>query len=120
MRTEPSCPVRKPIPTGESPVAPSPDSASAQGPSDFNYHDDDDTPSSPTLSTHSASEDGKLPGHSSESSPEKSSDLVGKINNLVSTDMENIAQARYFVMLLACPVQGGLCVIFLWEVLGWR
>jgi hypothetical protein len=104
------------MPTGESTVLSSPDNASAQGLIDFGSHDDDDATASPTLSAHSIPEVNKR----LENTPVKSSDLVGKINNLVSTDMENIAQARYFVMLIAFPVQAGLCVIFLWKVLGWR
>lgn len=47
--------------------------------------------------------------------------LVGKINNLVTTDLENIIESRDFVMILVyVPVQVTLCIVFLYAILGWR
>lgn len=47
--------------------------------------------------------------------------LVGKINNLVTTDMNNITEARDFLLVLIyIPLQIILCIIFLYLVLGWR
>lgn len=47
--------------------------------------------------------------------------LVGKINNLVSTDLNNIIDGRDFLMVaVACPIQIALCVAFLYTILGWR
>jgi hypothetical protein len=47
--------------------------------------------------------------------------LVGKINNLVTTDLANIVEARDFlVVLVYIPLQITLCIIFLYAVLGWR
>ncbi|KAG8882444.1 hypothetical protein FRB97_008260 [Tulasnella sp. 331] len=46
--------------------------------------------------------------------------LVGKITNLVSTDLNNIVDGRdfLFIMILA-PVQFGLAISFLYHLLGW-
>ena len=65
--------------------------------------------------------------------------LIGKINNLVTADLGNIVEGRDFLMIskystsiliwvrsliiqqvLLVPLQGFLCTIFLYEVLGWR
>ena len=52
---------------------------------------------------------------------EKGGNLVGKINNLVSTDLNNIIDGRDFLMIaVACPIQIILCVVFLYLILGWR
>ncbi|KAJ7596700.1 hypothetical protein C8J56DRAFT_294246 [Mycena floridula] len=48
------------------------------------------------------------------------SNLVGKINNLVTTDLGNIIEARDFLfMVLYIPAQISLCIWFLYVVLGW-
>jgi cobalamin biosynthesis Mg chelatase CobN len=47
--------------------------------------------------------------------------LVGKINNLVTTDLNNITTAREFLrVFVLAPIQIGLCVLFLYVLLGWR
>lgn len=49
------------------------------------------------------------------------SNLVGKINNLVTTDLGNIIDARDFLfILIQMPLQVGLCISFLYAILGWR
>ncbi|KAH9028046.1 hypothetical protein EDB83DRAFT_2526408 [Lactarius deliciosus] len=49
-----------------------------------------------------------------------SSNLVGKMNNLVSTDLENIVDGRDFLLLiLYIPLQMVICVWFLYSILGW-
>lgn len=46
--------------------------------------------------------------------------LVGKINNLVTTDLDNIVDGRDFLFIvLYIPVQIVLCMIFLYILLGW-
>ena len=51
---------------------------------------------------------------------EKGSNLVGKITNLVSTDLNNIVDGRDFPMLfVSLPLQIALCIVFLYKVLGW-
>ncbi|KAJ3985397.1 hypothetical protein F5890DRAFT_1510435 [Lentinula detonsa] len=46
--------------------------------------------------------------------------LVGKINNLVTTDLDNIIDGRDFLfVLIYIPVQIVLCMVFLYAVLGW-
>ncbi|KAF5384757.1 hypothetical protein D9757_006267 [Collybiopsis confluens] len=57
---------------------------------------------------------------SSESSKSSASNLVGKINNLVSTDLDNVTDGRDFLfVVLYIPVQIALCIIFLYYILGW-
>ncbi|KAI0291829.1 hypothetical protein BC826DRAFT_1105763 [Russula brevipes] len=49
-----------------------------------------------------------------------SSNLVGKMNNLVSTDLENLVDGRDFLLItLHLPLQLALCVWFLYSILGW-
>ncbi|KAJ6604251.1 hypothetical protein DFH09DRAFT_1300496 [Mycena vulgaris] len=59
----------------------------------------------------------------SKEEPEDSADaknLVGKITNLVTTDLENIVDSRDFLfILLLIPLEIVFCVIFLYQVLGW-
>ncbi|KAF8816575.1 hypothetical protein BYT27DRAFT_7127650, partial [Phlegmacium glaucopus] len=46
--------------------------------------------------------------------------LIGKINNLVTTDLGNIVGGRDFLLIiLYVPLQTVLCTIFLYQVLGW-
>ncbi|TFK34747.1 hypothetical protein BDQ12DRAFT_737985, partial [Crucibulum laeve] len=46
--------------------------------------------------------------------------LIGKINNLITTDVSNIVDSKDFLVLfLEIPVQTVLCVVFLYKVLGW-
>ncbi|KAJ7275433.1 multidrug resistance-associated ABC transporter [Mycena haematopus] len=48
------------------------------------------------------------------------SNLVGKITNLVTTDLGNITDSRDFLFLfLLIPLEIILCVVFLYQVLGW-
>ncbi|KAJ7101009.1 hypothetical protein C8R43DRAFT_1141277 [Mycena crocata] len=48
------------------------------------------------------------------------SNLVGKITNLVTTDLGNITESRDFLfILLLIPMEIILCVVFLYQVLGW-
>lgn len=47
--------------------------------------------------------------------------LVGKINNLVTTDLGNIIEATDFLLILVYfPLHVGLSVYFLYNILGWR
>ncbi|KAH9480738.1 ATP-binding cassette transporter abc4 [Psilocybe cubensis] len=46
--------------------------------------------------------------------------LIGKINNLVTSDLNNIVEARDFIHLfVSVPLQVTLCVVFLYQLLGW-
>ncbi|KAK7466190.1 hypothetical protein VKT23_004914 [Stygiomarasmius scandens] len=50
----------------------------------------------------------------------KAANLVGRMNNLVTSDLQSIVDARDFGMLVVyTPIQLVLCVIFLYAVLGW-
>ncbi|KDR82358.1 hypothetical protein GALMADRAFT_237629 [Galerina marginata CBS 339.88] len=49
-----------------------------------------------------------------------SDNITGKINNLVTTDVNNIVEARDFLMIiLYVPLQITFCLIFLYRILGW-
>lgn len=46
--------------------------------------------------------------------------LVGKINNLVTSDLSNIMGARNFLRLIVyTPVSLVFCIVFLYAILGW-
>ncbi|KAK0192579.1 hypothetical protein F5146DRAFT_1040547 [Armillaria mellea] len=50
----------------------------------------------------------------------RAKNLVGRINNLVTTDLSNIVDSRDFMRLLVfVPLQLILCVVFLYVILGW-
>ncbi|KAI0775462.1 ABC transporter type 1, transmembrane domain-containing protein [Irpex lacteus] len=50
----------------------------------------------------------------------KTSNFMGKINNLVTSDLENITTGRDFLFLLvSCPLQLALGMWFLYAILGW-
>lgn len=49
------------------------------------------------------------------------SNLVGRINNLVTTDLGNIVDARDLMFVLVfIPLQIVTCIAFLYWILGWR
>ncbi|KAF5309503.1 hypothetical protein D9619_012343 [Psilocybe cf. subviscida] len=55
-----------------------------------------------------------------EKDKDKEDNLVGKINNLVTTDLGNIIDSRDFLFLLiSVPLQVGLSIAFLYTLLGW-
>ncbi|KAK0465231.1 uncharacterized protein EV420DRAFT_1637381 [Desarmillaria tabescens] len=72
----------------------------------------------------SSSNEGAQEATSGQDAPAAQSDtnnLVGKINNLVTTDLGNIIDARDFLLIgVYVPVQITLCICFLYIVLGWR
>ncbi|KJA25244.1 hypothetical protein HYPSUDRAFT_37726 [Hypholoma sublateritium FD-334 SS-4] len=46
--------------------------------------------------------------------------LVGKINNFVTTDLNNIIRAKdFFFLVINLPIQVTLCMVFLYKLLGW-
>lgn len=79
----------------------------------------DDAQSTKSVSSSSQSKgQGSKPAHEGSSSP---SNLVGKINNLVTTDLGNIVDSRDFLyMVLYTPVQIAVGMVFLYNILGWR
>jgi hypothetical protein len=53
--------------------------------------------------------------------PKKKDNLIGKINTLVTVDVDRIAEAKEFlIVLLLVPVELATSMIFLYVVLGWR
>lgn len=75
-------------------------------------------------STKSASSGSQAKGQASKPADQGSSspsNLIGKINNLVTTDLGNIVDSRDFLyMVLYTPVQIVVGMIFLYNLLGWR
>ncbi|KAJ7489333.1 P-loop containing nucleoside triphosphate hydrolase protein [Mycena latifolia] len=52
--------------------------------------------------------------------PRAGQNLVGKLNNLVTSDLQNITEAKDFMLLFVnLPIQLVLCIWFLYAVLGW-
>jgi hypothetical protein len=50
----------------------------------------------------------------------ESKDIVGKINNLMGSDIDAIVEGRdLFLVVLYSPLQVIFAVIFLWKILGW-
>jgi hypothetical protein len=63
----------------------------------------------------------KAPKDSDKDEHSRGENLVGKINNLVTTDLANIVEARDFLLAAVyIPLQITLCIVFLYAVLGWR
>ncbi|KAF9645156.1 hypothetical protein BDM02DRAFT_3189933 [Thelephora ganbajun] len=55
-----------------------------------------------------------------EKKTERGSNLIGKITNLVSTDLKNIVDGRDFpILFVSLPLQIILCIVFLYKILGW-
>ncbi|KAF8904953.1 P-loop containing nucleoside triphosphate hydrolase protein [Mucidula mucida] len=84
---------------------------------------DDSTVQASNSSTNTNSSKIKAEKESAKNAPHPdsaTSNLVGKINNLVSTDLENVVEARDFFLIVAyVPVQIALCIVFLHTILGW-
>ncbi|SJK98372.1 uncharacterized protein ARMOST_01637 [Armillaria ostoyae] len=67
-----------------------------------------------------ASEDLQNPAEANLGQHSEGKNLIGRINNLVTTDLKNITDAQGFVQLLVyTPLQLILCVVFLYVILGW-
>jgi hypothetical protein len=89
--------------------------ASASITGDVNTQTPDKSISQPQQPTPSAPEQGK-----DEDSSPSGTNLAGRINNLISTDLENITDSRDFMFLIIyAPLQTALCIVFLYSVLGW-
>lgn len=88
---------------------------------------EDQTSSSPTPSTAKGKDKDSEPTQAPSATKEAastpnapSSNLVGKINNLISTDLGNITEGRDFLWgVILAPIQIAICILFLWEVLSW-
>ncbi|KZT67587.1 P-loop containing nucleoside triphosphate hydrolase protein [Daedalea quercina L-15889] len=91
---------------------------------------EDETVRASTISSSSTKGKGKskVPSEGGESGKErqkKSEDakgvnLVGKINNLVTTDLDNLINGRDFLFIVVVvPLQLSLCIWFLYAILGW-
>ena len=124
MKSEPS--ESSPSLSQPSTSVPTPDNASI---AEFaSGHSPDGTEATVGTSTTLASEatpseadKASIKGEEKKPAGEKGGNLVGKINNLVSTDLNNIIDGRDFLMIaVACPIQIILCIVFLYTILGWR
>ncbi|KAF9483581.1 multidrug resistance-associated ABC transporter [Pholiota conissans] len=90
---------------------------------------DGQRPSGSQPTEHQASSKGKSRANSSATpatastvpkKKKKAANLQGKINNLITTDLTNITRAREILYLvLTIPLQICLCIVFLYNLLGW-
>ncbi|KAL4069345.1 P-loop containing nucleoside triphosphate hydrolase protein [Scleroderma citrinum] len=63
---------------------------------------------------------GKQGDNADRKSRSSADNLVGKINNLVTTDLSNLVEGRDFLLIFPyVPLQIGLCTWFLYHILGW-
>ncbi|KAI9438180.1 hypothetical protein H4582DRAFT_2111639 [Lactarius indigo] len=75
-------------------------------------------PSMTTASSITTKEEGDVPEF--DSGEDSSKVLVGKMNNLVTSDLDNLVNGKDILMLvLYLPLQVILCVWFLYSILGW-
>lgn len=124
MKSEPS--ESSPSPSQPSTQAATPDTASvAEVTSSLSPHGTETTEGASTTlvseATPSETDNASVRGEEKKASTEKGGNLVGKINNLVSTDLNNIIDGRDFLMVaVGCPIQIILCIAFLYTILGWR
>ena len=125
IRMKSESPEFPPSPSQPSTSAPTPDTASVT--ESTSGHSSDRTEAIEGTSTAVASEvtssevDKASAKGEEKFTGEKGGNLVGKISNLVSTDLNNIIDGRDFLMItVACPIQIVLCIVFLYTILGWR
>ncbi|KAG1769620.1 hypothetical protein EDD22DRAFT_868510 [Suillus occidentalis] len=119
--------------SGESTAPSTPDSASVAGSSTAAADESTDGSGDETLEASaetisiSSTKKGKQKSQDIKEEPDSlpkkhssADNLVGKINNLVTTDLSNITDGRDFLMIaLYMPLQVGMCIWFLYEILGW-
>ncbi|KAH7930564.1 hypothetical protein BV22DRAFT_1124835 [Leucogyrophana mollusca] len=119
---------------GNSTASSYPDNASISGyaklPAEESPYDSDDETIKPSSASFASSKetkhdvtDMKYP-HEDDDITDKAKptadNLVGKINNLVTTDLNNITEGRdVLFVILYIPLQVALCIWFLYDVLGW-
>jgi cobalamin biosynthesis Mg chelatase CobN len=64
---------------------------------------------------------GKSAKGAKEEGSSSADNLIGKINNLVTSDLGNITEARDLLfVLIYIPLELILCMVFLYAILGWR
>lgn len=74
-----------------------------------------------TVLAESVDEPTKPKGDGEEGGSSSANNLVGKINNMVTTDLGNIIESKDFLFIaVSLPFQVSLCIFFLYQVLGWR
>ncbi|KZV64704.1 hypothetical protein PENSPDRAFT_656364 [Peniophora sp. CONT] len=103
-------------------IAPTPDTASLAGDADTVVGED--VSHAGEASSTTAVTEASVPGvkdlKAAETDKDKGGNLVGKINNLVAVDLDNIVDGRDVVLLFVfTPVSIAISVYFLYLVLGW-
>jgi cobalamin biosynthesis Mg chelatase CobN len=82
---------------------------------------DENSDTSSETAQGAASTTSKVPKHPSSAQAASSSVDVGRISNLVTTDLRNVTNMSDFLLLLFyMPVTIVFCVVFLYIILGWR
>ncbi|KAJ3994664.1 hypothetical protein F5050DRAFT_1800596 [Lentinula boryana] len=93
------------------------DTTLRQGPSSSSKVNKSKVPPNP-LKALALTKDSSKPSKSDQS--EKAKNILGKLSNLVTTDMQNITDGKEALRLIIhVPIQVALCVWFLERVLGW-
>ncbi|KAK7681762.1 hypothetical protein QCA50_015109 [Cerrena zonata] len=103
--------------TGSTTAVPTPDNASAIEPEEGATSSS--TAESVTTDSTTKPKDNK-PKSNEETRTDKKRNLVGKLNNLVTSDLDSISGGQMFMMLLfSVPSQIGFSIWFLYSILGW-
>lgn len=108
-------------------VTPSPDGAHTIEPSEATLNGSDDGAHSRATTLQDSAEEApkkdaptKGDKKGDEKADEADANLIGKINNLVTTDLGNITDSRDFMILIVyTPISVVLCITFLYAILGW-
>ncbi|KAH6916799.1 ATP-binding cassette transporter [Coprinopsis sp. MPI-PUGE-AT-0042] len=83
-------------------------------------HSQGNTESTITPSSSDAQGKAKTAKATDEQNSANADNLIGKINNLVTSDLGNITEARDFLWaFLYIPLEATFCTIFLYSILGW-
>ncbi|KAH6916807.1 ATP-binding cassette transporter [Coprinopsis sp. MPI-PUGE-AT-0042] len=83
-------------------------------------HSQGNTESTITPSTSAKQDKAKSAKETKEEGSSSADNLIGKINNLVTSDVGNITEARDFLFVLVyIPLEATLCMVFLYSILGW-
>ncbi|THU95701.1 P-loop containing nucleoside triphosphate hydrolase protein, partial [Dendrothele bispora CBS 962.96] len=101
------------------PATPTPPESASQTDSDSDSRPPP-PPATPVPTTPSPSPSGGAAPGEDDKKKSSAANLVGRMNNLVTSDLQSIVDARDFGMLVVyTPIQIVLCIIFLYQVLGW-
>ncbi|KAH6916771.1 ATP-binding cassette transporter [Coprinopsis sp. MPI-PUGE-AT-0042] len=111
------------IPAATEPTTP--DSASTTGTQEASeaatlVHSQGNSESTVAPSTNAKQDKVKHENAAKEARSSSAGNLIGKVNNLVTSDLNNITDSKDFLFVLVyIPLMATLCVVFLYSILGW-